>query len=135
MTRPQRLFVLGLLLAGLFTHRGMEYLLVEERPPEELTVRMSAAAKFLLVSEPVPINFASASALQSVPGIGPVLAQRIVTSRAEHGMFSSDKDLLRVTGIGSNTSERIAPFLSWQTRSYTRVRRADQDAPRQDLRP
>ena len=46
------------------------------------------------------INSASASELEALPGVGPVLAGRIVAFRAERGPFSSVEDLLDVPGIG-----------------------------------
>ncbi|MFO7699486.1 MAG: helix-hairpin-helix domain-containing protein [Acidimicrobiia bacterium] len=53
-------------------------------------------------SEPVgiDINNASASELEALPGVGPVLAERIVAFRTERGPFSSVEDLLDVPGIG-----------------------------------
>jgi competence protein ComEA len=46
------------------------------------------------------INTATASELEDLPGIGPVLAERIVAYRQEHGPFQKVEDLLRVPGIG-----------------------------------
>ena len=46
------------------------------------------------------LNAASASDLDGLPGIGPVLAQRIVDWRSEHGRFASVDQLREVTGIG-----------------------------------
>lgn len=46
------------------------------------------------------INTATAEELQDVPGIGPALAQRIVTYREEHGIFDTVNELLNVSGIG-----------------------------------
>ena len=49
----------------------------------------------------VNINTASAEELESVSGIGPVLAQAILDYRAEHGDFQTLDELLEVRGIGS----------------------------------
>jgi competence protein ComEA len=46
-----------------------------------------------------------------LPGIGEMLAKRIVHSRETSGRFRSHEDLLRVRGIGPKTLERIRPFL------------------------
>lgn len=46
------------------------------------------------------LNAASASDLDALPGIGPVLAQRIVDWRSENGRFASVDQLREVTGIG-----------------------------------
>ena len=48
----------------------------------------------------VSINRASASELETLPGVGPVLAERIVKHREERGDFKAVEDLLDVTGIG-----------------------------------
>lgn len=48
----------------------------------------------------VDINTADATALQTLDGIGPALAQRILAYRAAHGGFRTVNDLQNVTGIG-----------------------------------
>ncbi|HSJ71853.1 MAG TPA: ComEA family DNA-binding protein [Acidimicrobiia bacterium] len=48
----------------------------------------------------IDINTATASELEALPGVGPVLAERIVAFRTERGPFSSVEDLLDVPGIG-----------------------------------
>ena len=49
---------------------------------------------------PLSINRADSSSLQDIPGVGPVLADRIVAYREKHGPFGSVEDLLAVPGIG-----------------------------------
>ncbi|PZE68920.1 helix-hairpin-helix domain-containing protein [Curtobacterium sp. MCBD17_021] len=48
----------------------------------------------------VDLNVADATALETLPGIGPALAERILAWREEHGGFRSVEDLLEVSGIG-----------------------------------
>lgn len=48
----------------------------------------------------IHINDADAAALELLPGVGPVLAARILAHRTEHGPFQSVEDLLDVPGIG-----------------------------------
>ena len=50
----------------------------------------------------VALNRADSSVLQSLPGVGPVLAERIVAYREEHGPFGTVEDLLQVPGIGES---------------------------------
>ena len=51
-------------------------------------------------SHRIDLNAASAAELDALPGIGPVLAQRIVEYRDAHGPFTHTRDLLEVPGIG-----------------------------------
>ncbi len=48
----------------------------------------------------VRLNTASASELEQIPGVGPVLAERIVAARQAGGGFATVEDLLDVSGIG-----------------------------------
>ncbi|MFC8711056.1 helix-hairpin-helix domain-containing protein [Streptomyces sp. NPDC057197] len=49
---------------------------------------------------PVSLNTATADQLETLPGVGPVLAQHIVDYRSRHGGFRSVQELRQVTGIG-----------------------------------
>jgi competence protein ComEA len=46
-----------------------------------------------------------------LPGVGETLAKRIVQHRSERGPFRNHADLLRVSGVGPRTFERIRPYL------------------------
>ncbi len=58
------------------------------------------------------LNGADAAAYETLPGIGPVLAQRIVAYRDEHGPFESLEDLLDVPGIGESKLSEIRVALN-----------------------
>jgi competence protein ComEA len=58
---------------------------------------------------PVNLNTATAAQLEELPGVGPVLAQRIVDWRSEHGRFSSVDELGEVSGIGEKMFARLQP--------------------------
>ena len=64
-----------------------------------------------LLTEPLDINTATAAELEILPGIGEVLAGRIVDYRETNGFFSSPEDLLNVDGIGPKTLESILPYI------------------------
>ena len=55
----------------------------------------------------IDINRAEPWLLEALPGIGEVLAQRIVDYRSENGPFRRSEDLLKVSGIGPGTFENI----------------------------
>ncbi|TMQ71370.1 MAG: helix-hairpin-helix domain-containing protein [Candidatus Eisenbacteria bacterium] len=83
---------------------------------------------------PLDLNRADARELDALPGIGPVLAERILTYRRERGAFRSVEDLLAVRGIGPRLFERLRPRLkvgavappaAMQTAPSTANRRAD----------
>lgn len=58
-------------------------------------------------SGPVNVNTATAAQLEKLPGVGPVLAERIVTERETGGLYSSVADLQRVSGIGPASIDRL----------------------------
>lgn len=64
----------------------------------------------LLFGRPVDANTASALALESLPGVGPSLAQAWVTDRAE-APFRDLRSLTRIRGLGRSTLKRIAPYI------------------------
>lgn len=57
------------------------------------------------------LNRASAEELEALPGIGAVLARRIVEWRSQHGPFRSPEELERVPGVGPSLRARLAPLL------------------------
>ena len=57
----------------------------------------------------VDLNQAGLAELDALPGIGPVLAGRIVQHRNAHGPFREPEDLLAVPGIGPRLLDRLRP--------------------------
>lgn len=55
----------------------------------------------------ININTASATELQSLPGIGPQKAEAIIHYREENGPFQKVEDLMKVSGIGEKTFEKL----------------------------
>ena len=59
----------------------------------------------------VRINAASAAELETIPGVGPVLASRIIAARDEMGGFAAVEDLLDVSGIGEATLASMRDYV------------------------
>jgi competence protein ComEA len=59
----------------------------------------------------VDLNRASQSQLEELPGVGPVIAQTILTWREQHGRFTRIEELQEVDGIGPKTYAQIAPHV------------------------
>lgn len=59
----------------------------------------------------VDLNTADAAALETLPGVGPVLAGRILAWRAEHGRFSSVDELAEISGIGPSLLARLSDLV------------------------
>ncbi len=59
----------------------------------------------------VNLNSASAEELAGLPRVGPVLAQRIVEYRQQHGRFASPEDLDAVPGVGAKMLESLLPLV------------------------
>jgi comEA protein len=56
-------------------------------------------------------NLASQADLETLPGIGPVLAKRIIAYRRIHGPYKTIAGLRKVSGIGAKKLEKIKPYL------------------------
>jgi competence protein ComEA len=89
--------------------------LVLERKPATPSVApapraSSGSKKFQPGDPPIDLNSAGVDELVKLPGIGPVTAQHIISTREERP-FSSVQDLKRVKGIGPKTLEKIQPYL------------------------
>lgn len=59
------------------------------------------------------LNDATAEELESLPGIGPALAEHILERRAELGGFRTREDVLSVSGIGEATYTAIEPYITY----------------------
>jgi competence protein ComEA len=60
----------------------------------------------------VNINTASVQQLNTLPGIGPVTAQSIITYRQQNGPFQQIEDIMNVPGIGPATFDRIRTLIT-----------------------
>lgn len=67
-----------------------------------------AASSPALASGKININTAGVAELDKLSGVGPVLAERILQYRSEHGPFARAEDLENVSGIGPKIYEKMA---------------------------
>ena len=107
LRRADQVTVAVLVLAGLgatvgwwVSQGGWQGRLIEVERAEPRTARFQ-----------VDLNTADWPELVQLPGIGPILARRIVESRQTDGPFLDHEDLQRVRGIGPKTLETIQPYL------------------------
>ena len=77
--------------------------------PGATTAEMSGSAG---AAGPVDLNTATVEQLDALPGVGPVLAQRIVAWREAHGGFRSVADLQQVPGIGARKFDDLKALVS-----------------------
>lgn len=61
---------------------------------------------------PIHINRAEKEEFMALPGIGEVLAQRILDYRAEHGPFHTVEELMKVEGIGKKRMEEMLELIT-----------------------
>jgi comEA protein len=63
-------------------------------------------------AQPVNINTANSEQLQTVPGIGPSTAEKILQMRKSYGAFKSVDDLLAIRGLGPKRLEKMRKYLT-----------------------
>lgn len=87
---------------------------VASKPPPSGSLKPAsgqASARKAPPASPIDVNRATVEELQQLPGVGPVLSQRIVAAR-EKALFKSVDELRRVSGIGAKTLEKLRPMVT-----------------------
>ena len=85
---------------------------IEELTEDEQFVENNNESKTKSENNIVNINKATQTELETLPGIGPSIALKIISYREENGKFSSVEDLKNVNGIGENKYENIKNLIS-----------------------
>ncbi len=85
--------------------------LITISPDRHYQLGRMAGAQLLTLGLPLELNTAAAADLKTLPGIGPALAQAIVSYRTTYGPFKKIDDLLQVSGIGPAKLENLRPHL------------------------
>lgn len=81
-------------------------------PPQVDTPKVQPGSPVVKPNARLDLNRASAAELQRLPGIGEVLAKRVVEARTSRGSFSTIEELLEVKGIGEKKLERLRPLIT-----------------------
>ena len=79
--------------------------------PTVVTTLPKEQKEELQVSFPIDINSATLQELMALPGIGEVLAQRIIDHRSEHGPFENVEGIMEVNGISNKRYEDIKDLI------------------------
>ncbi len=90
-------------------------LVVPQRNPEPLSQPAAAEAQWEYSPSPsdlININTASQELLETLPGIGPVLAAKIIAYRQEIGVFNSIEEIEQVAGIGPSKFNQIKDYIT-----------------------
>lgn len=107
-------FTLGLFV-GRNTGSGTVTLAVSPQMQTAPTTAATAAAETVpeeTVSFPVNINTADVDTLTALPGIGRVLAERIVAYRRQNDPFRAIEEITKVEGIGEKKAEAILDLIT-----------------------
>jgi len=75
--------------------------------PKTLSNSRSRGAKKTIVSGPVNINTATLAQLDTLPGVGPAIAARIISYREKNGPFKTIEDLRKVPGMGESKFAQV----------------------------
>lgn len=76
-----------------------------------ITATSMSSSERLVLDIPVDVNHATAADLEEIPGIGPVLAERIVEFRQKNGEFKRLEELVMVQGIGQGKLTQLSKHL------------------------
>jgi comEA protein len=108
-------FFLGLFIIHLKKNDKLQFLNFEGEHSinSNCSETPEALKKALKVSKEVNINTASQAELTLLPGIGDVIASRIIEYRRNNGNFNHLEDLMNVKGIGQKKIEKIEEYITF----------------------
>lgn len=107
-------FTLGFFLGRNGSHSSVELSVpaAMQTLPPQTTCPEPTTPETVAVTFPIDINRADAEQLTALPGIGEVLAGRIVAYREENGSFLSTQELQNVEGIGEKRLDAILELIT-----------------------
>lgn len=108
-------FTLGFFLGRNHNHTDIQISVpasLQRVPDPTAPVSKEKTAPTEAVVFPININSAGEPEFMALPGIGQVLAQRIISYREEYGSFQTVEDLMNVEGIGEKRMEDILDLIT-----------------------
>jgi len=81
--------------------------IADSQPSDSLVSEAVTKLPEKTIQYPIDINSATADELEALPGIGPVLAGRIIEYRQKYGPFAAPDSLLNIQGIGKTKLSKI----------------------------
>ena len=90
---------------------GEQIVVGESVPGAAVTGDSSAPAATASSTSPLDLNSATIEQLDTLPGVGPVLAARILEWRTAHGRFASVDELREVSGVGERRFAELSPLV------------------------
>lgn len=84
----------------------------------QITTEAKQTIQEEMISFPLELNAASAEELEQLPGIGAVLAERIISYRTQNGRFSNREQLMEVDGIGEGVLSQIYDLIYVTNETY-----------------
>lgn len=107
-------FTLGFFLGRNGSHGSVELSVpaAMQTLPPQTTCPEPTTPETVAVTFPIDINRADAEQLTALPGIGEVLARRIIAYREENGSFLSTQELQSVEGIGEKRLDAILDLIT-----------------------
>ena len=116
LTKSERLVLLFLIISC-FVGLSINFIRASQERVDlrivesELTGKEKHFDSLIKEAKMVNINQATIEQFVSLPGIGPSLAERIISFRGSQGLFKSIEEITKVTGIGPKKFEAIKEFL------------------------
>jgi competence ComEA-like helix-hairpin-helix protein len=103
---------LGMIFLATIVYRVIHSFAETERDGVHLTIKLGDGDSRYSPVFKVDLNRSPVDSLELIPGVGPILAHRIVAYRDSVGKFAAPIDITRVHGIGPALYEKIKTYIT-----------------------